>query len=68
MRLAPSRCTAHTDEYCFGRMVTKIGLITIGSMTSVRAARARIKKMTQSCPGEYIVFHRKTGRVVVKTA
>jgi len=55
-----------TNEFCIGRMVTKFGLMTIGAARGLRAAKARIEELTESWPGDYVVFVRNTGRVVAK--
>jgi hypothetical protein len=55
-----------TNQFGIARMVSKIGLLTIGAMADLRAAKARAKQLTESWPGEYIVFNRNTGFVVAK--
>ena len=55
-----------TNEFCIGRMVTKFGLMTIGAARGLRAAKARLEELTESWPGDYVVFVRNTGRVVAK--
>jgi hypothetical protein len=55
-----------TSEFCIGRMVSKIGLMRIAVMRDLRAAKARIEELTESWPGDYVVFHQSTGRVVAK--
>jgi hypothetical protein len=55
---------SNPSEYCLGRMVGEVGVIRIGTMTSLSAAEARMKELTEACPGQYIVFCRSTGRVV----
>ncbi|MCU1239845.1 MAG: hypothetical protein JWO71_571 [Candidatus Acidoferrum typicum] len=57
-----------TNEFCIGRMVTKFGLLTIGATRGLRAAKARIEKLSESWPGDYVVFVRNTGRVVAKAS
>lgn len=57
-----------TEKFCFGRMITKIGLVRIGVMTDLRAAKARTKELSQVWPGEYVIFCRDTGRVVAKAS
>jgi len=57
-----------TNEFCIGRMVTKFGLLTIGAARGLRAAKARLEELTESCPGDYVVFLRGTGRVVAKAS
>jgi hypothetical protein len=57
-----------TSEFCIGRMVTKFGLLTIGAARGLRAAKARLQELTESSPGEYVVFVRNTGRVVAKVS
>ncbi len=57
-----------TNEFCIGRMVTKFGLLTVGATRGLRAAKARIEELTQSWPGDYVVFLRNTGRVVAKAS
>jgi hypothetical protein len=57
-----------TNEFCIGRMVTKFGLLTLGATRGLRAAKARIKELTESSPGHYVVFLRNTGRVVAKAS
>ena len=49
-------------------MVTKFGLLTIGATRGLRAAKARIEKLSESWPGDYVVFVRNTGRVVAKAS
>lgn len=69
--MEPSRVVASnlgTKEFCIGRMVTKFGLLTIGVARGLRAAKARIEELTESWPGEYVVFVRNTGRVVAKVS
>ena len=60
------RMNSGTNEFCIGRMVTKFGLVTIGATRDLRAAKARLAALTESRPGEYVVFLRNTGRVVAK--
>ncbi len=57
-----------TNEFCIGRMVTKFGLLTVGATGGLRAAKARIEKLSESWPGDYVVFLRNTGRVVAKAS
>ena len=57
-----------TNEFCIGRMVTKFGLLTVGAARGLRAAKARIEELTESWPGDYVVFLRNTGRVVAKAS
>jgi hypothetical protein len=57
-----------TNEFCIGRMVTKFGLSTVGATRGLRAAKARIEELTESWPGDYVVFLRNTGRVVAKAS
>jgi hypothetical protein len=57
-----------TNEFCIGRMVTKFGLLTIEATRGLRAAKARIEELTESWPGDYVVFLRNTGRVVLKAS
>jgi hypothetical protein len=57
-----------TNEFCIGRMVTRFGLLTVGATGGLRAAKARIEELTESWPGDYVVFLRDTGRVVAKTS
>lgn len=54
------------NEFCIGRMVSKVGLLRIEATRDIRAAKARIEELTESWPGDYIVFHRNTGRVVAR--
>jgi hypothetical protein len=56
------------SEFCIGRMVTKFGVLTIGAARGLRAAKARIEQLSQSWPGDYVVFLRNTGRVVAKAS
>jgi hypothetical protein len=56
------------NEFYIGRMVSKIGLVRIGIMSDLSTARARIEELTESWPGDYIVFQRSTGRVVAKVS
>ena len=56
------------NEFCIGRMVTKFGLLTIGGTRGLRAAKARLEELTESWPGDYVVFVRNTGRVVAKVS
>jgi hypothetical protein len=62
------RANAEAKEFCIGRMVTKFGLLTIGVTSGLRAAKARIEQLSESSPGDYVVFLRNTGRVIVKTS
>jgi hypothetical protein len=65
-RFAPLH--SETSEFCIGRMVTKFGLLTIGAARGLRAAKARIEKLSESWPGDYVVFVRNTGRVVARAS
>lgn len=56
------------SEFCIGRMVTKFGILTIGAARGLRAAKARIEKLSESWPGDYVVFVRNTGRVVARAS
>ena len=56
------------NEFCIGRMVTKFGLLTVGGTRGLRAAKARLEELTESWPGNYVVFFRNTGRVVAKAS
>jgi len=62
----PTAFSSAADQFCLGRMINTIGLITIGIVTDLRAAKARINELTRRQPGTYIVFHRNTGRVVAR--
>jgi hypothetical protein len=69
--MEPTRVTplnSGTNEFCIGRMVTKVGLLTIGAARGLRAAKARMEELTESWPGDYVVFLRNTGRVVAKAS
>ena len=57
-----------TNEFCIGRMVTKFGLLTVGAARGLQAAKARLEQLTESWPGDYVVFLRNTGRVVAKAS
>jgi hypothetical protein len=57
-----------TNEFYIGRMVTKFGLLTVGAARGLRAAKARMEELTESWPGDYVVFLRNTGRVVAKVS
>jgi hypothetical protein len=57
-----------TSDFCIGRMVTKFGLLTLGATRGLRAAKARIEELTESWPGDYVVFVRETGRVVARVS
>jgi hypothetical protein len=57
-----------TNEFCIGRMVTRFGLLTVGATRGLRAAKARIEELTESWPGDYVVFLRNNGRVVAKAS
>jgi hypothetical protein len=57
-----------TSEFCIGRMVSKIGLLRIAATRDLRAAKARIEELTESWPGDYVVFRQSTGRVVAKVS
>ena len=57
-----------TSEFCIGRMVTKFGLLTVGAARGLQAAKARLEQLTESWPGDYVVFLRNTGRVVAKAS
>ena len=65
-RVAPS--DSGTNEFCIGRMVTKFGLLTVGATRGLRAAKARIEELTESWPGDYVVFLRDSGRVVARAS
>lgn len=66
IRGGPGNCG--TSEFCIGRMVTKFGLLRVGATRGLRAAKARIEELTESWPGDYVVFVRETGRVVAKVS
>jgi hypothetical protein len=69
--MEPTRVTplnSGTNEFCIGRMVTEVGLLTIGAARGLRAAKARMEELTESWPGDYVVFLRNTGRVVAKAS
>jgi hypothetical protein len=55
-------------QFCIGRMVTRFGLLTVGATRGLRAAKARIEELSESWPGDYVVFLRNTGRVVAKAS
>ena len=55
-----------SSDFCIGRMVTKFGLLTVGATRGLRAAKARIEELTESWPGDYVVFVRETGLVVAR--
>jgi hypothetical protein len=59
---------SRTNEFCIARMVTKVGLLTIGATRGLRAAKARLQELTEAWPGDYVVFLRDTGRVVAKAS
>jgi len=63
-----NRLNSGASEFCIGRMVTKFGLLTIGVTRGLRAAKARLEELTESWPGDYVVFVRNTGRVVAKVS
>jgi hypothetical protein len=62
------RLKSGINEFCIGRMVTKVGLLTIGATRGLRAAKARIEELTETWPGDYVVFLRNTGHVVAKAS
>lgn len=55
-------------EFCIGRMVSKIGLLTIAATLDFPTAQLRVSELSKTYPGDYIVFDRNTGRVVAKTS
>jgi len=57
-----------TNEFCIGRMVTRFGLLMVGGTRGLRAAKARIEELTESWPGDYVVFLRDSGRVVARAS
>ena len=57
-----------TNEFSIGRMVTKFGLLTVGATRGLQAAKVRLEQLTESWPGDYVVFLRNTGRVVAKAS
>jgi hypothetical protein len=63
-----NQLNSRINEFCIGRMVSKIGLLRIGATRSLQAAKARVEELTESWPGDYIVFRLSTGRVVAKAS
>jgi hypothetical protein len=63
-----TRVVAGTNEFCIGRMVTKFALLTVGATRGLRAAKARIEELTESWPGDYVVFRRNSGQVVARAS
>jgi hypothetical protein len=55
-------------EFCIGRMVSKIGLLTVGATPDLSTAQLRVNELRRTWPGDYIVFDRNTGRVVAKAS
>jgi hypothetical protein len=49
------RLKSGINEFCIGRIVTKVGLLTIGATRGLRAAKARIEELTETWPGDYVV-------------
>jgi hypothetical protein len=70
MRVVPRRLesTQGKMQFCIGRMVTRCGVLTVGAARGLQAARARIKELSESWPGDYVVFVRNSGRVVAKAS
>jgi hypothetical protein len=66
--MKPNLVTPLRKEFCIARMVNKIGLLRIAVTRDLRAAKARIRELTESWPGDYVVFRRSTGRVVAKVS
>jgi hypothetical protein len=63
----PYSTSNSSTTYCLGRMVGKVGIARIGIVVSLEAAEARMKEIIETCPGQYIVFCQRTGRVVAQT-
>jgi hypothetical protein len=53
-------------EFCVGRMVTKVGLVKVATSIDFSTAQRRVTELAKTWPGDYVVFHRDTGRVVAK--
>jgi hypothetical protein len=70
MRVVPRRLvsTQGKMQFCIGRMVTRFGVLTVGAARGLQAAKARIDELSESWPGDYVVFLRNTGRVVAKAS
>jgi hypothetical protein len=47
-------------------LVSKIGIVNVGAMPDLEAAKAQIKSLAVNEPGEYVVYRRNDGRVIAK--
>jgi hypothetical protein len=63
----PAHATRHeSDEFCIARFVTRVGLVNVGVVADLPAAKAYIKKLTARTAGEYVVYRQKDGRVIAR--
>jgi hypothetical protein len=62
----PRNTSNSTDEFCIARFVTRVGLVNVGVVADLPAAKAYIKKLTARTAGEYVVYRQKDGRVIAR--
>ena len=58
--------SAGPDDFCVCRLLADFALVNIKSVRSLRSARALMRRMAARVPGSYLIFDRKTRRVVGK--
>jgi hypothetical protein len=62
----PRNTSNSTDEFCIARFVSRVGLVNVGAVADLPAAKACIKKLTARSAGEYVVYRQKDGRVIAR--
>jgi hypothetical protein len=55
-----------SNNFCVGRMLTKLALVNIGAVADLETAKKLIGRLATRNPGSYIIFNRKTRRVQSK--
>ena len=54
------------NDFCLCRVLKDFMLVEIESVSNLRAAKARMRKMAQRKHGTYLVFSRHNGQVLEK--
>jgi hypothetical protein len=48
------------------KVLGKVALIEVEAVSDLESAKTHLKNIAASCPGEYVIFSNKTGKVVAK--
>ena len=58
--------SSSVNNYCICRLLADLALVNIESVTNLRTAKMRMRRLAARIPGAYLVFNRQTHQVIEK--